>query len=184
MMKAIRNLSIALALISATCFGDDAFVLFDTPIQPGIPGQTLSFSGQIINLDTTPLFLNSLSVNLPGPFTYDTTGFFNGPLTVDSLASTGSYLLLTVTVDDPYTGPFGDQAGTVTVFGGPNSSDQLSLGGGNFTIQVPAPEPSTLALGLCGGLLVCLKHARVASFLRSICRRQLNSSAQAARSNL
>jgi hypothetical protein len=155
-----------------------------TPNQTAVPGQTLTFLGNISNLYSAPVDLNQIAITLNGPFSIETSMFFdaNAPLSVAAQpGSTGMYPWFTVTVNNPYPDALGIVTGTVSILGGvqgpggydPNTQDLLGSVG--FSVNVTAaaptppptppvageiPEPSTWALFSAGGALLWWMRGR------------------------
>jgi hypothetical protein len=129
-------------------------VLLDDPNQWGAPGDTLTFTGSLSNVDIEPDFLNGASLTLDDPGLLGDTTFFNvfAPLSLDPGVSSGSIPLFTIAID-PFTVAPGLYQGEFDVTGGPGQSDSSLLGTADFTITV-TPEPHSTALILCAGLTI------------------------------
>lgn len=174
---------VALSLLLLSSFSParaNVILTLDAPNQTAVPGQTLTFLGNISNLYNAPVDLNQIAITLTGPFAIETSLFFDAsaPFSVAAApGTTGSYAWFTLTVDDPYPGPFGPVGGTVSILGGvqgpggydPSTLDVLGTVG--FTVNVTAvaapnppadvPEPSTWALFTAGvGLIWWLRNRR------------------------
>ena len=151
-MTNLRNLLLtvaALAILPGTAARADSLAINFTPsILSASPGQTVTFSGTITNLENAIVDLNSCDVNLAGPFTTDSCVAFllSAPLFLDPLETSAPFDMFTVTVDQPFTGPFGLQPpGIFTVLGGPDGDAQNILGQATFAVVV-TPEPGTFVL--------------------------------------
>jgi hypothetical protein len=127
------------------------------------PGESVTFSGTVSNLESTTIFLNGCNVNLAG---VSVSGgciefLLNAPLTLDPLQSgIPSFFLFTVSADLPYLGTFGTQSGSFDVLGGEGSSDLNLLGSANFSVEVASPEPSSMLLALSAGIVLMVKSRR------------------------
>jgi hypothetical protein len=132
---------------------------FTTPTEIANPGQTITFGGTIVNNFAQTVDLNGINVSIPGMFSFDGSPFFDlsAPLSVGPNSSTAVYDWFTITIDDPYTDPFGMMDGTLTLLGGiqgPNGYDPSVfdvIATATFSINVqpapvgsPVPEPSSL----------------------------------------
>ena len=125
---------------------------FSSPTLSGVPGDTLTYAGTLLNSGTTTLFLNSDSLDLIGiGLTPDDSGFLlNVPSTLNAGATTEVVNLFTVVIDT--TAALGDYPGGFTILGGANSSSFGTLAAADFTVRIanPAPanvpEPGSLAL--------------------------------------
>lgn len=129
-------------------------VVLDFPSLIAYPGQTVTFTGYLVNNDNQIQYLNSCQVNMAGQFSTDCSASFlvEAPYTLDPLGTSYDFDMFTVTVNNPYTDAFGPQNGTFDVLGGPGGvSDNNVLGSASFTVDAEVPEPavgSLLALGL------------------------------------
>lgn len=109
----------------------------------GLPGDTLSYTGTLINSGTTELFLNSDLFNLTGTgLTLDDSPFLtNFPLSIlGGETFTGSLFTVNIGATPP-----GLYNGTFTILGGTTDTDQNPLVTGNFavTVNATAPEPAS-----------------------------------------
>src|SRR3954463_6142052 len=107
----------ALSLIGLPVGATAAGVQIDLDFGTGLvfPGNTLTFTGTISNLDLSTVFLNSCQVNLTGiSVTEDCSDFLlNAPTTLDPL-QTGipSFGMFTITANSPYLDSLGVQNGS------------------------------------------------------------------------
>jgi hypothetical protein len=156
-MKIKIGFLFALLLVSSNVWATDVFVQFDSPTLTAGPGDTITFSGIIVNNDSFAIDLNGIDISLNGMFTTDNTPFFLGPFSIDAPPGTTQTIdfdLFSVTVNDPYTDPFGIQTGIVTILGNvetngtPNMAIFNSLGSATFNVDVTTPEPSSFAMML------------------------------------
>jgi plastocyanin len=160
-MTNLRNLLLTIAALSilpcAAARADNLSITFDPAILSAQPGQTITFSGTITNLENVAVDLNGCDVNIPGQFTADCSLFLsNAPFFLDPLETSFVFDMFTVTVDQPYTGSMGLQPpGTFTLLGGLeppgggyDGGTQNLLGEAQFAVIV-TPEPGTaVMLGL------------------------------------
>jgi hypothetical protein len=165
-MKIKIGFLFGLLLVSSNVWASDVFVQFDSPTLSAGPGDTITFSGIIVNNDDFAIDLNSIDISLNGMFTTDSSPFFLGPASIDapSGTQTSDFQFFSVTVNDPYTDPDGIQTGTVTILGNvetngtPDFSVQNPLGSATFNIDVnTTPEPSSFAMmlaSLAGAMLI------------------------------
>jgi PEP-CTERM motif len=149
--------SVLLIIPVGTAWADDILIAFDFATFVASPGDTLTFTGTIQNLDSAIVDLNGCQVNMTGQLATDCSPFFTfAPLTVGPLDTTPDFAMFTVMVNVPYTDPYGAQAGTFDVLGGVEGAGgydpttQNLLGDAVFSMDV-VPEPGTAALlGLAG----------------------------------
>jgi hypothetical protein len=132
----------------------------DNPVQAGLPGQTLTFSGTLTNSGTSEIFLNGDNFSLGGTgLTLDDTPFVDGaPF---SLAANESFSgsLFTVAIDS--SAPFPQSgAGTFSIVGGVDDTAQDILASAPFQIGVTAPEPGALGLSMAGVAVLGILTAR------------------------
>jgi hypothetical protein len=165
----IRNLLLVLCGACGAALANDVQITLDATQITAAPGQTVTFRGVIANNDFFIVDLNSISVSLNGMFTVATTPFLSGPPTVAAstlsmTSKTPDFDMFNVTVDVPYTDPFGVKSGTLTILGnvqdmgGYNPNVNNFLGSTPFSVNVVAPETSTLTLVLVGAALLFLQR--------------------------
>ena len=171
-MTNLRTLLLTLAALAilpgAIARADSLAITFDHSILSAAPGQTVTFSGTITNLENATVNLNSCDVNLTGPFTTDSCLDFLlfAPLFLGPLETTAPFDMFTVTADQPFTGSFGLQyPGIFTVLGGADGDAQDVLAQANFgvivTPEIAAPEPgSAVMLGLAVTLMFAFRRHR------------------------
>jgi hypothetical protein len=159
-----------LLLLCGACgpaLADDVQITLDFTQITAVPGQTVTFSGVVANNDLFTVDLNDISVSLNGMFMLDTTPFFSGPATVAAstisiTSETPDFAMFNVTVDVPYTDPFGVQSGTLTLLGnvedmGGYDPNVLNfLGSTPFSVDVEVPEPSPVTLFMVGAAFIFL----------------------------
>ena len=156
-MKIKLGFLFALLLASSNLWASEVFVQLDSPTLTAGAGDTVVFSGTITNNDGFVIDLNSIDISLSGMFTTDSSPFFSGPLTIDAppgTTQTIDFSFFAVTVDDPYTDPFGIQTGVVTILGNVETNGVYdpsmtnSLGSATFSVDVITPEPSSFRMML------------------------------------
>jgi hypothetical protein len=159
-MTNLRTLLLTLTALAifpgAIARADSLAITFDHSILSAAPGETVTFSGTVTNLENAIVDLNSCGVNLTGPFTSDFCSLFlsNAPFFLNPHETSGPFDMFAVTVDLPFTGPFGVQSpGIFTVLGGPDGDAQEVLARADFGVivapEIAAPEPgSFMLLGL------------------------------------
>jgi hypothetical protein len=136
-------------------------ITLDSDTQSAFPGDTLTFTGTLANLDTGIAYnLNSCDVSLGGQFSTDCIFSFllYAPFSLDPAQTypltPPGFPMFTVTVNIPYTDPPGPQTGFFDVLGNSDGSENnFILGSTNFTVNVLAPEPAAVllaGLGLAG----------------------------------
>ena len=186
-MKTSRNLLLLTAMLvligAAPAWADipDIVIALDSSTLSGLPGDTLTFSGTVRNLDSTIVDLNVCQVNLSGQFVTDCVLSFitSAPYRLDPGATSFDFAMFTISVNLPYTDLPGLQSGSFDVLGGAegdngyDSSTQNLLGTADFSVTV-VPEPGTPSLlGLYGLSLVVTRFSAVA--WRAMVRRRLKS---------
>jgi hypothetical protein len=170
MRKALFALA-ALLLAEGRGWATTIQIQLDATTLTASAGDTVTFTGVIVNSDLMLVDLNGIDITLNGMLTFDPSPFFLGPPTVDAStptvqAETVDFPLFTVTVADPYTDPFGPQSGTLTILGGEEGAGgydpttQNVLGSAQFNVNVQTPEPSTFAMmTAAAGLLFLYRRA-------------------------
>jgi hypothetical protein len=151
--KFFFTVTAAVILSGTTARAANLSVTFDFPILNVAPGQIVTFSGTVTNLEAVNVDLNGCQPTILGPFTSDCSPFFaNSPLFLGPHATSLTFDMFTVSVDLAYPGPFGLQpTGTFTIFGGLevggiyDGSTQDNLVEAPFRLDV-VPEPGTAAL--------------------------------------
>jgi hypothetical protein len=108
-MKTFKLLLAAMLLTGACAWGSDVYIILDESTIDASPGQQVTFSGTIVNIDPATVDLNFIDVSLAGMFSVDPSPFFAGPPTVAAFSPTVDFALFNVTVDTPYTDPLGPQ---------------------------------------------------------------------------
>jgi hypothetical protein len=156
-LKKLFLVAVAAALPCASVHAASLSLVFDTPSVTAVAGQTIVFTGTVTNLEDFVVDLNTCAVNLPGISNYNCDIFFDpilgAPLTLNPNSTAGDsahFSLMTVIIDDPYTGPYGVPfAGAYTITGGiefpEGTSPDTVLVEQTFDVTV-APEPGTFAL--------------------------------------
>lgn len=162
-MIKIRYVAVIASLMAASAQAGIVVQLGNSS-QTGAPGDTLMFSVTLMNPSgTDAVFLNGASSTASSPYLdIDVTPFFNNaPLSLDPLASSGSFELFDVTIAlNALDGPYVDS--TVSIQGGADGSTFDDLADISFDVIVQSsavPEPRTfslLAWGLTG--LFCARR--------------------------
>jgi hypothetical protein len=160
-MRTTIGLLFALLLTAVPGRAESVQILLDSPTLTAGPGDTVTFSGILVNDTAFVIDLNSIDITLNGMFTVDETPFFLGPFSIDAppgVTQTDDFQLFSVSVDTPYTDLPGIQTGTVTILGNvetdgtPDMSVLDPLGSATFNVDVTnsasAPEPATFAMML------------------------------------
>ena len=184
-MKISRNLLLPMVMLvligAAPAWADDLVITLNSPTLSGLPGDTLTFTGTIQNLDSAIVDLNKCQLNLSGQFVADCVLSFLtfAPYTLDPLATSFDFAMFTISVNLPYTDLPGLQSGSFDVLGGVegvggyDSTTQNLLGTADFSVNV-VPEPGTASLlGLAGLFLLVTRFSAVA--WRDVVRRRLKS---------
>jgi hypothetical protein len=175
-MKTLHRIFLAAALLSApgAALASDIQIGLDLINGLMSPGDTITFTGTVSNLDTSLLYLNSCSVNLTGLSVSGDCSLFltspPAPISLDPL-QTGipSFQMFTVTADLSYLDSLGVQSGSFDVLGGADPSDQNLLGSAAFSVDVETPEPSS-ALLLLSGVMVLVLRLRPDLVIQSVIR--------------
>jgi len=161
----MRNLYLFIpiaALLSApgAVQADDILVSLDASSSLISPGQTITFTGTVSNLDSSIVYLNDCDVNLSGlSLEEDCSPFLTfAPLSLDPL-ETGipSFSMFTITADLPYLDSLGVQSGSFDVLGGADPSGLNVLGSAAFSVDVETPEPSSVLLLLTACMVLALR---------------------------
>jgi hypothetical protein len=140
-------------------------VQFDFSTLVATPGQTVTFSGTVTNLESVVVDLNSCAV-FSGALSVDCGPFLiNAPFFLNPNETSAAFDMFTVTIDLPFIGTYGPQApGIFSIFGGlepSGSSDELLSATPFSLIVAPEPGPAVL-LGLTVPLLFVLRRRRAA----------------------
>lgn len=160
------KLIFALLVGAATSSAASLTLNLDTVSLSALPGETLFFSGSITSTFLATVDLNAINLNLGGDFLVDSSPFFLGPLTVSAGGTTVNFTLFQVTVNDPFTVPYGLYTGTISLLGGVEVNDVYDpnildpLGDATFSIEVQdpstaVPEPAfgPMVLAVTAGLV-------------------------------
>jgi hypothetical protein len=132
----------------------------------GVPGQVVSFTGNLTNITSNEVFINSVSYtfDISGAGVLDDSPFLlNAPLSLGPLGISPTFEFFTVTT--PLSQAAGIYSGILTVLGGADDQSFDVLGDGTFSLQVGVasagvPEPATVLL-LGGGMgLLVWRHRR------------------------
>jgi hypothetical protein len=148
-MNCLYRLLVAAALLAMPLsLRAGLLVTLDVSSMTASPGDTVTFSGSLVNEENTELNLNSCAINLTGiSITGDCTLFLtNAPFTISALDTISSFQMFTITANLPYLDLPGIQNGSFDVLGGLTGSDLNVLGTANFTVDVQTPEPATFWL--------------------------------------
>ena len=158
----LKTGSILIALFAIPCLASAASLTFDftSSLVTGRPGQTVLFSGTMMNTGVGTAFINGDAFTFP--FAVDDTPFLLGaPVLLAPAASfTGPFFQIAV----PTTAGVGMYLGVFSILGGDTPSSQDVLATREFGVQI-VPEPSAWALtfgGLLGGMAFQSRRRRVA----------------------
>src|SRR5262249_45058443 len=120
-MTTIRTLLLAVAALTIPCFpamAADITITLDFTTLSGAPGDTITFSGFLTNLDNAVVDLDSCGPTMLGPFVTDCTPFLvNAPLFLNPNEVTSSFDMFTVTIQTPFGAPFTSYPGVFDVLG-------------------------------------------------------------------
>jgi hypothetical protein len=160
-MRTLHRVLLIAALLGAPGAALAGDVQVDLDFGTGLifPGQAITFTGTVSNLDSSIVFLNGCDVNLTGLSVEGDCSLFLtfAPLSLDPLETgLSSFSMFTITADVPYLDSLGVQSGSFDVLGGADSSSQDLLGTVNFSVDVEAPEPSSALLLLAGCVVLAL----------------------------
>lgn len=170
-MKRLPNLFLAATLFvlipASSAWASDILVILDRSTLDAMPGDVLTFTGTLQNLDSSIVDLNLCQINMTGQFVTDCSSPFltNAPLTLNPLDTSADFIMFTITVNLPYTDALGPQSGSFDVLGGvegPGGYDpttQNLLGTADFSVNV-VPEPGTAGLWLLAGAVMLAMSRR------------------------
>ena len=167
-----------LLFAASPLFGVTLIVDLARQAMEAAPGQTVTYSGTMTNLEPGVVDLNGINITFTGQAVVDSVVFFSGPISVAGFGTSDLFPFFQITVDDPYTDPFGSLLGSFTIVGGiegingydGNASDVL--GSQNFQLDVvPTPEPSTWML-LIGGFMAMTMPTWKPQLVRAVSRRR------------
>ncbi len=167
MIKQIVTAVGMLLAVALPSFSAMLFTLNNSPIS-AYAGDTVTFLGTITPDTASDIFLNGISYTYnagAGAYlTGDQTTFFNVP---------GAFF----TTDSPYTGPVfsiainpltpvGAYTGTVTLRGGADQFADSPIVSAPFEVDVLAPEPGSIGLGLAGMAVIAAVRFRTRTLSR------------------
>jgi hypothetical protein len=78
-MKTFKFLLAAMLLTGGCAWGSGVYIVLDESTIDASPGQQVTFSGTIVNIDPATVDLNFIDVSLSGMFSADPSLFFSGP---------------------------------------------------------------------------------------------------------
>jgi hypothetical protein len=149
-MKTLKLCLATLLFAAGSAWADDLVINLDAATLTGSSGDLLSFSGTITSNDLAPIDLNDISVSLAGNVHRRPDAVSVGAIYGRRPWNTVDFTLFTVTIDAPYTDPFGPVEGTVTILDGVESGNVYDasavnyLGQTGFTVDPVGPEISTV----------------------------------------
>jgi hypothetical protein len=157
----IMRALLLLAMAAGCQAGPVLTVAFSPATEPGSPGNTVPFSGSLINNTGSTVFINSDTVTLTGfpPSALDDSPFLtNAPISLGPDAATGVFTFLNVTIPNNQSPATYD--GVFTVLGGADGTAQDNLGSAAYHVQVQVstvPEPASWIFASAGLALAGLK---------------------------
>ncbi len=164
-MKKAKLIIMTAALLAVPGLATAASVQIDLDFYTAnlSPGDSVTFSGTISNLESSSMYLNGCSVNLTGiSITGDCIDFLiNAPLSLDPLQSgIPTFLMFAISANFPYLDSAGPQNGSFDILGGEGPSDLNLLGTANFSVDVQTPEPSGALLVVPTGIVLMITFRR------------------------
>ena len=171
----IRQIVTAVGMLLAVALPSFSAMLFTLNNSPfsAYAGDTVIFLGTITPDTGADIFLNGIS------YTYN--GGAGAYLTGDLATFTNNVPGLFLTTDSPYTGPVfsiaidpltpvGTYTGTVTLRGGADQFADSAIVSAPFEVDVLAPEPGSIGLGLAGIAVVAAVRFRTRTISRQSIR--------------
>lgn len=144
--------AVVLGLLSCCQANAEIVLSLDQLSQAGNPGQTLIFTGTILNGGVSDVYLNGLSFNVASrDLTFDGTPFFTyAPLSLSGGSSYSGPLFDIIVDASPSPGMF---VNTFALLGGQDSVTFDEVAATNFTVSVNSvPEPASITL-LASGII-------------------------------
>ena len=176
MKRQLTGIAVALLTIivfAATSRAESVVITFSNAAQFGQPGETVSFSGSLLNTTSSVVTVNAVrfsnpflpglppSVGLPAA-PVSSIGLpllASGSIRLEPLQGTGNVVLFSLVLNDTFVGEFTRTflVGTLT----PNGIAELGRANFVFTVAPqPIPEPASLTLLLSAGLAAGTLRAR------------------------
>ena len=150
-----------LTLLAGSAFAATITVTLANPVQSGISGSTVNFTGTLTNTTATTQFINSDSLTINTLVGNDSMFFLNAPIFVAATQTSASFLMFSVMI--PGGTAAGPYLGSFHVLGGATANDFNDLGASTFTVNVTAntPEPAAwvLLVPALGGVLLKRRRA-------------------------